>query len=1594
MKSPVSILFDINGIPTAVSASAQPLSGALGQVMAGFDSGNFVKYAKFDGDSLQVTGSVGLTRGMVEASPLFVTGTVALVGGGGGGAGGATETTLSAINAKIPSLGQAASAASTPVVLSNDYVITGTLDQGFVSVVNSTTTPLGGNATFTGTWEDITHYAGTTIIASSNVAGTLFAESSIDGVTVDRTVQLSDGTTGTFGIHTLIPISKYFRVRLVNGAAAQSSLRLQTLYSKASRITIPTSRYNTPITDYTNVLNTRSGIVGVYNATPPTLTDGDRSDVQLDANGRVIITLAAAVKDVSTAALSAGATYTTQTFDTINGQNVINISVASATDMAIFFDESSNGTNWAEIHGAALQAGLGKNETHVVAARYARVRYVNGTVANAGGIANLFLATSLTTFGNDTNVNIADEFGNVVSADSLLGLRVKPPSDTETFGAAITQSRISQLQANFSVALANNSVVSTNSGTGSSAATSNGSLLLTTGTDTTSSAIATTNAVLSYTPGREAYAQFTAAFTTPTSANSNQRIGLYDANNGFFLGFVGTTFSVTVRQGASDTSVGQSSFNGDTLQGNTNSRFTRGLVPEAIDFTKKNVFRIRFGWLGAAPIKFEVLSPDGEWVTFHTIRQPNTDTDPSIFSTALPIKAEALKASADTTSLVLNTSSWDAGVVDNTGIDFATAGSITALNGAVVANTSGKATTSINITGTWSGTLVFEAHNGDANWAAVNAYTTSYSSVANTTTNQFLFVLSTAYSQVRVRASSWTSGTATVQLLAANAQIDALVLPAGAATAANQTTLGSQTTKINDGTNTATVKAADTAAVAGDTALVVAVSPNNIVDVDVNATIKSSFSPDPASYALDTPAALIVDALNRLETHSSVTVDEGSNRDDFAGSSITRTLTGTLTFAASDIVTGSGTSFTTEIKTGDFIRASGDAESDYAQVAEVVSDTELVLEEAYTGTAGADSANASIISSWLTSTAAGGSISVGTSKVSISSGTTSGVTSYIKRSADYLPMTLQNYLAVSQRIANQTLKVGFMDDFASPTRQAIVSFSGTDNTQVQFITSFVDTETSTVSLPSGNTSTFHTYKIDVNALQCALLIDGIVVAVHKLHIPGPYDSMDIYYGMTNAATVTSTTLEVDYSFFYNPNRVQIDNVFQTEPLVTRLTDGSNFVQVKAASTAAVATDPALVVAISPNNSVAVTQATAANLNATVTQGTGAALSGYWPVRVTDGTNTMPTADTAARSTFSRITDGTDTAAVAAASTAAAAADPALVVALSPNNTPFQFSNNDRLQVGNDQVIIFDTFEGADLNTGATIATAPIWTSTSVTLAQSVSNGILTLNSGPSTAVGSITVVSNKSIRYTKENSLNIHFKARITTVANSVKEIGWGSVAGSSAPTNGVFIRVDSAGAILGVINAGGTETTTTLVSAGYDSANYLDFNIKILDTSVIFSVATSDGTTINVTSTVNLPITTAAVVTSASQPLFLRVYNTVITTGTSQIFCADIAATALDNGPIFADYADVTTIAASATNVTLLAANFNRRAVTIHNDSTQVLYIKYGATASTTSFTYRLTANSSVELPPISPDGRPWVGQIDGIWASAVGNARITEVQ
>lgn len=94
-----------------------------------------------------------------------------------------------------------------------------------------------------------------------------------------------------------------------------------------------------------------------------------------------------------------------------------------------------------------------------------------------------------------------------------------------------------------------------------------------------------------------------------------------------------------------------------------------------------------------------------------------------------------------------------------------------------------------------------------------------------------------------------------------------------------------------------------------------------------------------------------------------------------------------------------------------------------------------------------------------------------------------------------------------------------------------------------------------------------------------------------------------------------------------------------------------------------------------------------------------------------------------------------------------------------------------------------------------------------------------------------------------------------------------------------------------------------------------------------------------------------------------------------------------IEVGDAVAGTATLSNVASSASNVTLLTANVARKGATIYNDSSAILYVKFGATASTSSYTVQLPASAYYEVP------FSYTGRIDGIWASANGNARVTEL-
>jgi hypothetical protein len=159
-----------------------------------------------------------------------------------------------------------------------------------------------------------------------------------------------------------------------------------------------------------------------------------------------------------------------------------------------------------------------------------------------------------------------------------------------------------------------------------------------------------------------------------------------------------------------------------------------------------------------------------------------------------------------------------------------------------------------------------------------------------------------------------------------------------------------------------------------------------------------------------------------------------------------------------------------------------------------------------------------------------------------------------------------------------------------------------------------------------------------------------------------------------ATQPVSGTVTANAGTNLNTSALALDATLTGGTQQSKITDGTNVATVKAASTAAVAADKAVVVAVSPNNTVGVT--------GTFWQATQPVSGTFWQTTQPISAASLPLPTGAALDATltggtarAKITDGTNNAAVKAASTAPVAADPALVVAWSPNMAP---SNNSLL----------------------------------------------------------------------------------------------------------------------------------------------------------------------------------------------------------------------------------------------------------------------------------------------------------------------------
>lgn len=229
---------------------------------------------------------------------------------------------------------------------------------------------------------------------------------------------------------------------------------------------------------------------------------------------------------------------------------------------------------------------------------------------------------------------------NSVFGESVIGQRI--PSISAQFMYGIDDRNANDLSENGGSITFNNALLEINSGTAS-----NGD------------GVIESKQALRYLPGHEAYCFFTTIFTSPV-VNNRQEAGLFEENNGFWIGYKDTEFGLMRLRSGVEHWIPITSFQTDIITGDNDYNFI-------LDATKGNVWKISYGYLGFANITLEVLCPCGSWLKVHSIQYPNMYTETHIANTYLPLRGRSIN-SGNTSNIIVKVGSVSAGIIDGGGL--------------------------------------------------------------------------------------------------------------------------------------------------------------------------------------------------------------------------------------------------------------------------------------------------------------------------------------------------------------------------------------------------------------------------------------------------------------------------------------------------------------------------------------------------------------------------------------------------------------------------------------------------------------------------------------------------------------------------------------------------------------------------------------------------------------------------------------------------------------------------------------------------------------------------------------------------------------
>ena len=290
----------------------------------------------------------------------------------------------------------------------------------------------------------------------------------------------------------------------------------------------------------------------------------------------------------------------------------------------------------------------------------------------------------------------------------------------------------------------------------------------------------------------------------------------------------------------------------------------------------------------------------------------------------------------------------------------------------------------------------------------------------------------------------------------------------------------------------------------------------------------------------------------------------------------------------------------------------------------------------------------------------------------------------------------------------------------------------------------------------------------------------------------------------------------------------------------------------------------------------------------------------------------------------------------------------------------QASRDFRLRSGIDTPLFSDYFPGANINTAS-------WTQATTTMTITVASGFLNLNAGASLASAAVARVQTYRF-FNKMPTYGIRLEAYMQLSQayqnNNVIEFGLGLATGTTAPTDGVFMRITAGGVFELVVNNNGSETASASITASaatFSAGVVAHIGLEVTDAyaALYFNDILA--------ATVPRPTSLGTLTAANSLPILIRNYNSGATTLAQILKVGAITVTLMDGNyskqfPHLAagnsgmahqgqtgGTMGTTELAANSSNGTLIAALSNTAVVAAQNTGFGGLFsFAAGATAAT----------------------------------------------